>query len=78
VVKSSQGTDKKMLPLEHSRVTPPLPMGGGGGGVSGDLLHLLVRSAISATPAGSMRMMSAGLMVELLVEQGLAQHQAKR
>jgi hypothetical protein len=53
-------------------------MGGGGGGVSGDLLHLLVRSAISATPAGSMRMMSAGLMVELLVEQGLAQHQAKR
>jgi len=45
---------------------------------SGDLLHFLVRAAIKATPPGSMRMMSAGLMVELLVDQGLAKHQAKR
>jgi len=75
-VLSPRGTDKEMLLFARTRVAPPLPVAGVGS--SGDVLHLLVRAAISATPAGSMRMMSAGLMVELLVEQGLAQQQAKR
>jgi hypothetical protein len=68
-----------MLPFNQSSVTPPLPRSGtAAGNAAGDLLHVLVRGTISATPVGSMRMMSAGLMVEVLVEQGLALHQAKR
>ena len=68
-----------MLPFNQSSLTPPLPRSSSSAGsATGDLLHVLVRGTISATPVGSMRMMSAGLMVEVLVEQGLALHQAKR
>jgi hypothetical protein len=69
--------EEKMLACASTRLSPPKPARDGVK-APGDLLHFLVRAAIQATPPGSMRMMSAGLMVELLVEQGLAQHQAKR
>lgn len=38
----------------------------------------MVRGVIADTPPGSNRMMSAGIMVELIVERGLALHLAKR
>ena len=68
---------EEMLAYPSTQLSPPMPAHGGGK-APGDLLHYLVCVAIEATPPGSMRMMSAGLMVELLMEQGLAQHQAKR
>jgi hypothetical protein len=67
-----------MLSYQSTQAMPPAARGGSGGSIRNDEIHCLVRAAIAATPPGSMRMMSAGLMVELLLDHGLEEGQAKR
>jgi hypothetical protein len=63
--------------LSYSHLLQPLATGGNAS-LRNDGMHSFVRAAIQATPPGAMRMMSAGLMVELLAGQGLEEVHAKR